>query len=74
MNTIDYIFYKMKTGVFVRIKNNILINFIVLYNLEFKNDFAELLKFENGMTAKEYFKKKIQIIKENGIWVNIKKN
>ena len=58
LNTIDYIFYKMKTGVFVRIRNNILVNFIVLYNLEYQNDFAELLKFKNGMTAKEYFEMK----------------
>jgi hypothetical protein len=58
LNSIDYIFYKMKTGVFVRIKNNILVNFIVLYNLEYKNDFAHLLKFKNGITATEYFKLK----------------
>lgn len=58
LNTIDYIFKKMKTAVFVRIYNNTLVNFIVLYNLEYKNDFAKLLKFQNGMTAKDYFKKK----------------
>ena len=58
LTSIDYIFNKMKTGVFVRIHNNILANFIVLYNLEYKNDFAQLLKFKNGMTATEYFKLK----------------
>ena len=56
--TIDYVFNKMKTGVFVRIMNNTLVNFQVLYNLEFTNDFADLLKFRNGMTAAEYFKQK----------------
>ena len=56
--TIDYIFNKMKTGVFVRIMNNTLVNFQVLYNLEFTNDFADLLKFRNGMTAADYFKEK----------------
>ena len=56
--TIDYIFNKMKTGVFVRIMNNTLVNFQVLYNLDFTNDFSQLLKFKNGMTAAEYFKEK----------------
>ena len=56
--TIDYVFNKMKTGVFVRILNNTLVNFQVLYNLDFTNDFADLLKFRNGMTAAEYFKQK----------------
>ena len=52
--SIDYIFKKMKTGVFVRILNNTLVNFQVLYNLDFTNDFSQLLKFKNGMTAAEY--------------------
>jgi predicted NAD-dependent protein-ADP-ribosyltransferase YbiA (DUF1768 family) len=56
--SIDYIFKKMKTGVFVRILNNTLVNFQVLYNLDFTNDFSQLLKFKNGMTAAEYFKEK----------------
>jgi predicted NAD-dependent protein-ADP-ribosyltransferase YbiA (DUF1768 family) len=56
--TIDYIFNKMKTGVFVRIINNTLVNFQVLYNLDFTNDFADLLKFKNGMSAADYFKEK----------------
>ena len=58
LTSIDYVFQKMKTGVFVRICNNILVNFIVLYNLEYTNDFADLIQFQNGMTAKEYFQKK----------------
>ena len=64
--SVDYIFNKMKTGVFVRIRNNILVNFIVLYNLEYKNDFAEILKFKDGMTATEYFK--IKDPKGKGKW------
>jgi len=66
LTSVDYIFNKMKTGVFVRIRNNILVNFIVLYNLEYKNDFAEILKFKNGMTATEYFK--IKDPKGKGKW------
>ena len=37
--TLDYFTEKMKTGIFVRIKNNKLFNFLVLYNTEYTNDF-----------------------------------
>lgn len=55
LTTIDYVFQKMKMGVFIRIKNNVLMNFMPLYNLDYVNDFSQLLQFKNGMTAKEYF-------------------
>jgi len=66
LTTIDYMYYKMKTGVFVRIYNNIVVNFIVMYNLEYKNDFSKFLKFKDGMTAKDYFKLKDP--KNKGKW------
>ena len=37
--TLDYFTEKMKTGIFVRIKNNKLFNFLVLYNVDYVNDF-----------------------------------
>lgn len=37
--TLRYMLDKMKTGVFVRIKNNKVFNFNPLYNLEYSNDF-----------------------------------
>jgi DNA-directed RNA polymerase II subunit RPB2 len=37
--SIDYFFKKMKTGIFVRIKNNRLVNFTWMYNLDFTNDY-----------------------------------
>jgi hypothetical protein len=52
IHTIKYIFNKMKTGVFVRIKDNKLINFIPLYNTNYKNDFAHLIKFKEGNVKK----------------------
>ena len=66
LTSIDYVFQKMKMGVFIRIKNNVLINFIPLYNLDYVNDFSELLKFKDNMTAQQYFAKKDP--KKRGKW------
>ena len=48
----------MKTGVFVRIRGGIVADFIPMYNLDYKNDFASSLRFNNNMSPKEYFTKK----------------
>ena len=37
--TLNYYWSKMKTGIFVRIKNNKLFNFILMYNINYTNDF-----------------------------------
>jgi len=66
LTTIDYVFQKMKMGVFVRIQNNVLTNFMPLYNLDYVNDFSQLLQFKNNMTAQEYFAKKDP--KKKGKW------
>jgi hypothetical protein len=42
--TLNYFTEKMKTGIFVRIKNNRLFNFLPLYNVEYENTFYELFK------------------------------
>lgn len=49
MLSIDYFFKKMKTGIFVRIKNNRLVNFVWLYNTNFINDYN--LVFPDGKEA-----------------------
>jgi hypothetical protein len=66
LTTINYVFDKMKMGVFIRIQNNVLTNFMPLYNLDYVNDFSQLLQFKNNMTAKEYFAKKDP--KNRGKW------
>jgi len=42
--TLSYFVDKMKTIIFVRIKNNKLFNFLPLYNVNFTNDFYELIE------------------------------
>jgi len=56
-HTIKYIFDKMKTGVFVRIKNNKVVDFIPLYNTNYRNDFSHLIKFKEG-NVKQYAENK----------------
>jgi DNA-directed RNA polymerase II subunit RPB2 len=41
--TLDYYWNHMKTGIFVRIKNNKVFNFILMYNKEYRNNY----NFEN---------------------------
>ena len=56
-HTIQYIFDKMKTGVFVRIYNNILVNFIPIYNTNYRNDFGNKLKFKEN-NVKQFLENK----------------
>ena len=44
--TFDYYTQKMKTGIFVRIKNNKVFNFLPFYNINYKNDFHHLISKE----------------------------
>jgi hypothetical protein len=44
--TMDYFWNKMKTGIFVRIKNNKLFNFNPFYNVLYKNDFSDQIPKE----------------------------
>jgi len=46
INTIKYIFDKQKTGIYVKIENNQVSQFIILYNSYFRNDFSNMLKFK----------------------------
>lgn len=61
-NTIKYIFEKYRTGVYVKIENNQLTQFVTLYNANFTNDFSEVLKFKEG-DANKYFQNKLKYLK-----------
>lgn len=74
LDTINYIFNKMKSGIFVRIYNNILANFIPLHNLEYKNDFSKHLKIEEGSienymnSKRKHFKHVPKMYKDMSKW------
>ena len=57
--SVDYIFNHLKTGIFVRIKDNKVCNFILMYNKGFRNDFSELLHVEQDGVYKSISDKQV---------------
>jgi DNA-directed RNA polymerase II subunit RPB2 len=51
---VNYMFQHLKTGIFVRIKDNKVVNFNLMYNTEFKNNFYTELHVETEPGNKEY--------------------
>jgi DNA-directed RNA polymerase II subunit RPB2 len=64
--TLDYYWSKMKTGIFVRIKNNKVFNFILMYNVNYRNDFdiKNIKDFMESLPAK----KKRQTSEDSSTW------
>lgn len=48
INTFRYIFYKLKKGIFIKIKNNKLRVFLPFSNVNFKNEWSERINVENN--------------------------
>jgi len=69
--TLDYIFNKYRTGIYVKIENNQLSQFVTLYNANFTNDFSQALKFKDGnvynyiKSKQNYYKGRISKITPN---------
>lgn len=61
--TLDYIWYKMKTATLVIIRNGMLMSFLPLYNINYQNDFAQLLTFKEG-SAQAYLSAKYPNVKK----------
>ena len=62
--TMDYFWNKMKTGIFVRIKNNKLFNFNPFYNVAYKNDFSDQISKEQLDALFDELKKDKQRFKD----------
>ena len=45
-NTFSYLFYKLKKGIFIRIANNKLESFIPFSNVQYRNEFENLIQFD----------------------------
>jgi DNA-directed RNA polymerase II subunit RPB2 len=56
--TLAYFVDKMKTGIFVRIKNNTIFNFTPLYNTEYTNDFPPIHNLEELIASLPEYKRK----------------
>ena len=56
--TLKYMYFKIGQGIFVKIKNNKLIQFNPFYNIDYKNNWSHLIKFKNANSFQEYLKNK----------------
>jgi hypothetical protein len=69
LNTLKYMFYKFKSGVFIEIKDNKMFKFIPFYNLSFRNTWSD--KIDNGLDEfieKHYKKDKKRIDEDITRW------
>lgn len=53
-NTLRYIFYKVGVGLFVQIKSNKIIKFLIFNNVNFENEFHDLIKLKERDIIKYY--------------------
>ena len=62
-NTLKYMFYKMRTGIYVSIRQSKVVSFIMFANKDYENDWHEYIEFPNGISSlQEYLKNKKQNI------------
>lgn len=57
IKTFKYMFYKFKKGIFVKIKKNIITHYIFFDNLDFKNNWYNIIKLNNNINSKDEVKK-----------------
>lgn len=57
-NSLKYLFFKIKFGIYVQIKQNKLLMFIPFNNQNFKNNWSNLIKLDSNISWSEYIKKK----------------
>jgi len=55
-NTLDYLFYKIRSGYYIQIVNGVLKNFVPFYNVNFKNTWGHLLNI-NNISNKKFINK-----------------
>lgn len=63
INTIKYIYYKIRSGIFVKIENNKLVAFIPFANKNFTNNWSNNVKLFNSNNIYEYQKLKYKYFK-----------
>jgi hypothetical protein len=63
VDTFNYLFYNIRMGIFVYIKNNKLHYFIPFQNMDYKNNWSSKMKFKKNMSFDDYFKEKEKYLK-----------
>jgi hypothetical protein len=56
LNTLKYMFYKFKSGVFIEIKDNKMFKFIPFYNLSFRNTWSDKIDSDVDEFIEKYYK------------------
>lgn len=56
-NTLKYMFYKFKTGIFIEIRNNKIYKFVPFYNIKFKNNWSHKIDIDLKNFINKYYKK-----------------
>jgi len=63
LNTFNYMFFKIRLGIFVEIKDNKLLNFVPFVNSSYKNEWFNTIKFPKNIKNKyEYEKYRSKIL------------
>ena len=65
LNTLKYMFFKIKSGVYIEIKNNKIYNFVPFYNIFFKNTWGDKIEGDFEKFVETYYKHKRKIIEYN---------
>lgn len=66
-NSLKYLFFKIKFGIYVQIKSNKLTMFVPFNNQDFKNNWSELIKLPPGKSWAQYNKEKAHAIQSKFI-------
>jgi len=64
VDTFNYMYFHIRMGIFVYIKNNKLYYFIPFVNKDYKNNFSSYLKLKNNMSLNEYYNYKQKYLKK----------
>lgn len=69
IDTFNYMFYHIRMGIFVYIKNNKLQYFIPFQNLNYKNNWTSHIQFKKNMSFDDYYKEKEKYLrrKDDGL-------
>lgn len=58
LNTLRYLFFHMRCGIFVMIRNNKLVMFVPFVNSDYTNNWGHLLRLEGDASVQDYYNRK----------------
>jgi hypothetical protein len=67
INTLRYLFFHMRCGIFVAIRGGKVVMFVPFVNKDYVNDWAEGFTIEGGLSVEEYYRQKKTRVKERAL-------